>query len=216
MNFVLKVIVVLLAGVAAIGALAGAYEAFHDELSKMAATVVFALVTLYCASRLTLFLLRSHEVKYSKTVIDLYKILVEEPPSNGEAAALGAKELEIGLNELPAYFRKRTITLEAMLYIAAITTFKGNKVQLVTEIEDVLKSKWLAKGLITDVGQKIHDYCWDEVEQLFENRVAWSKMWLDEFYSEPEDYGPCLHQWSLQCHQEFKTMVCILKNYEDI
>ena len=216
MNFVLKVIVVLLAGVATIGTFVVAYEAYQDGLSKMAVAAALALVTLYCALKLTMFLLRSHENKYSKVVTDLYKILVEEPPSTGEAAALGAKELEISVNEFPAYLRKRTITLEAMLYVAATTASGSNTTQLVTTIENFLKPKWVAKGLIHDVSIEIHDHCWKEVEQLLEDRVAWSKAWLNEFYSQPGDYGPCLYQWSIQCRQEFETMVSIIKNCEKI
>ena len=216
MSFVLKVIVVLLAGMATIGAFVVAYEAYQDGLSKMAAAAALALVTLYCALKLTTFLLKSHGNKYSQIVTDLYKILVEEPPSTGEAAALGAKELVISPNDLPAYLRKRTTTLEAMLYISAITASGSNTNQLVIAIENLLQSKWVAKGLISDVSIEIHDHCQNEVEQLLVNRVAWSKAWLDEFYSEPGDYGPCLYQWSLQCRQEFETMVSVLKNCKNI
>ena len=206
----------LIAGVATLGTFVVAYEAYQDGLSKMAAAAALALVTLYCALKLTTFLLKSHENKYSKIVTDLYRILVEEPPSTGEAAALGAKELAISPNELSVYLRKRTITLEAMLYIAATTASRSNTTHLVTEIENLLQSKWVAKGLISDVSIAIHDHCWSEVEQLLENRVAWSKAWLDEFYSEPGDYGPYLYQWSIQCRQEFETMVSVIKNCENI
>ena len=216
MNFILRVIVVLLTGVATLGAFVLAYEAYWDGLSKMAAAAALALVTLYCALKLTMFLLRSHENKYSKVVTDLYKILVEEPPSIGEAAALGAKELEISLNEFPAYLQKRTTTLEAMFYVAATTASGSNTTQLVTAIENFLKPKWIARGLISDVSIEINEHCWKEVEQLLENRVAWSKAWLNEFYSESGDYGPCLYQWSIQCRQEFETMVSVIKNCEKI
>ena len=216
MNFVLKVIVVLLAGVATLGTFVVAYEAYQDGLSKMVAAAALALVTLYCALKLTTFLLKSHKNKYSKIATDLYRILVEEPPSTGEAAALGAKELAISPNELSVYFRKRTITLEAMLYIAATTASGSNTTHLVTAIENLLQPKWVAKGLISDASIEIYDHCWSEVEQLLENRVAWSKVWLDEFYAEPSDYGPCLYQWSIQCRQEFETMVSVIKNCEKI
>jgi hypothetical protein len=189
MNFVLKVIVVLMAGVATIGTFVVAYEAYQDGLSKMVAAAALALVTLYCAFRLTMFLLRSLEKKYSKIATDLYKILVEEPPSTGDTAALGAKELAISPNEFSMYLRKRTITLEAMLYIAATTASRSNTTHLVTAIENLLQPKWVAKGLISDASIEIYDHCWSEVEQLLENRVAWSKVWLDEFYAEPSDYG---------------------------
>jgi hypothetical protein len=216
MNFVLKVIVVLMAGVATIGTFVVAYEAYQDGLSKMVAAAALALVTLYCAFRLTMFLLRSLEKKYSKIATDLYKILVEEPPSTGDTAALGAKELAISPNEFSMYLRKRTITLEAMLYIAATTASRSNTTHLVTAIENLLQPKWVAKGLISDASIEIYDHCWSEVEQLLENRVAWSKVWLDEFYAEPSDYGPCLYQWSIQCRQEFETMVSVIKNCENI
>ena len=216
MNFVLKVIVVLMAGVTTIGTFIVAYKAYQDGLSKMATAAALALVTLYCAYRLITFLLRSHENKYSKIATDLYKILVEEPPSTGEAAALGAKELAISPNEFSTYLRKRTITLEAMLYIAATTASRSNTTNLVAAIENLLQSKWVAKGLISDASIEIYDHCWSEVEQLLENRVAWSKVWLDEFYAEPSDYGPCLYQWSIQCRQEFETMVSVIKNCEKI
>tara|TARA_R110000744_G_scaffold167252_1_gene284622 strand:+ start:273 stop:524 length:252 start_codon:yes stop_codon:yes gene_type:complete len=72
---------------------------------------------------------------YIKLADSLYKLLVEEALSSGDEAALSAKELEISLNRLPEYSRKRTMTHEAMLYIASITAFEGNKNGLVVAIE---------------------------------------------------------------------------------
>ena len=214
MRLLLKIIIFAITWLFAFVMLLGAYGAFQDDPNEGTVVLLIAGLMFYGAYKLTrhLFGKNANEETYANLAVNLYDNLVVEAPSSGDEMALGATELEIGLSKLSAYSRKRTVTLEAMLYVAAITASEGNRNSLVVEIKKLLQEKWMDRdNARSEIVSGIHDYCWTEIEPLLENRVAWAKEWLDEFYTDPEDYGPCLYQWGQQCVQEFEAMVAVLK-----
>ena len=216
MRLLLKIIMSAITWLFAFLALFGAYAGFQDDPNEGTFLFLFVGLMFYGAYKLTthLFGKNANKETYADLAVNLYENLVVEAPSSGDEMALGPTELEIGLPKLSSYSRKRTMTLEAMLYIASITASEGNRNSLVTEIEKLLQEKWIERdNARSEIVSGIHDYCWAEIEPLLENRVAWAKEWLDEFYSDPEDYGPCLYQWGQQCVREFEAMVAVMKPF---
>jgi hypothetical protein len=214
MKLLLKIIMSAITWLFASGMLLGAYGVFQDDPNEGTFVFLIAGLMFYGAYKLTTYLFGKNANKetYADLAVNLYEILVVEAPSSGDEMAIGATELKISLSKLPAYSRKRTMTLEAMLYVAAITASEGYRNSLVVEIKKLLQEKWIERDNVrSEIVSGIHDYCWAEIEPLLETRVAWAKEWLDEFYTDPEDYGPCLYQWGQQCVQEFEAMVAVIK-----
>ena len=138
----------------------------------------------------------------------LYQVLVANGgPSISVDSHIDATSLEISIGKLEGFTRKRLISLEEFIFVAAQigTVERSKKLQgvfgddmlhpFVVEMGELIGRKWRERGIEiedSDVGK----HCFDDVEDFLENPFRWGRMWLDEFSDDSEQSGEHYISWA--------------------
>jgi hypothetical protein len=155
----------------------------------------------------------------------LYEVLVlGGGPSSSADSHIDSSALEIPLGKLESFSQKRLISLEALLFVAAHveTAERSQKLQAIfgdrilhpfaIEMGDLIGQKWRERGIeIQD--DEVSERCFDEVEELIERPSIWSRVWLREFYADPEQSDQYCTKWADQWIKEFKTMKMMVADH---
>lgn len=153
--------------------------------------------------------------RYEEYASNLYEALVLDPPSSDSTEAIGPSSLELDMGQFPRYSEKRLLLLEAMFCTAALTVYEGETTKAFVAIRNKISTEWKKRGLISASETEVTAICFNEVENLLENFLSWSKNWLNEFYDDVELDCPCLASWGGQCQNEYKAMVAVLIDNKD-
>lgn len=155
----------------------------------------------------------------------LYKVLVlDGGPSGNADSHIDATSLGIPLGRLERFSKKRLITLEAMLFIAAqVETaersqnlqelfYDGTIHPFAVEMGKLISRKWRDRGIEIDY-LDVGELCFDEVEDFLKKPFRWGRNWLSEFYDDPEQSGEHYILWTDQWLKEFETMRTLVRQY---
>ncbi|WP_425091096.1 hypothetical protein [Tropicimonas sp. S265A] len=154
---------------------------------------------------------------------NLYEALVVSGgPAEGSENYLDAEALGVPLTKLDGFSAKRLITLEAFLFAAvgmetvskAEAEGQGDQAEahkLHRAMGRVIWQKWTERGIVFDNQYSTGDKCYEEVEQVTESPVQWSKDWLRDFFDDPMKVEENCVRWADQCLKELHTMRLVVR-----
>lgn len=152
--------------------------------------------------------------RYEELADQLYQVLVDEPPSSADDEAIDHIKLKIKPNQLVDFSHKRTLLLETLFFVSAMSSGGGHPNPLGQSVRKLLKAKSIERGMRLEVIDSQRELQIDEVEQLFTKPIKWSEAWTDEFYSNDETC-PCTLGWAKQVKAEFDAMSSMFEKYAD-
>lgn len=153
---------------------------------------------------------------YELFASNLYGALVlDGGPSGGSESRLDVAALKIPVSKLSRFAEKRLVMLEAFLLISThMAVTKANEAHrlglsahpLAKEMENLVRVKWLSRGIDISDSFDVSEMCFDELEEFQERPFRWGRKWLDEFYENDDGSGEHYIMWTDQCLKEFSVM----------